>query len=79
MSDADAAQPQTGRALEGSAPATAHDCAGSVVNAYSIALSRSATARDAFDTAVQTYLLYHPNLPEAAARRAVAQIISLKE
>ena len=79
MSEADAAQPQIGRAREGSAPSPAHDCADSVLDAYSTALSRSATARDAFDAAVQTYLLYHPNLPDPAARRAVAQIISSKE
>jgi hypothetical protein len=79
MSEADAAQPQIGRDLEDGASSPAHDCAGSVLNAYRTALSRPATARAAFDTAVQTYLLYNPNLPEPAARRAVAQIISSKE
>ena len=56
-----------------------HDCAPSVLNAYTAALVQSPIERDAFDAAVCTYLLYHPNMPERAARLAVARIISRKE
>jgi hypothetical protein len=57
----------------------AHDCAPSVLNAYTAALDRRLVERDAFDAAVRTYLLYHPNMPERAARLAVARIVSWKE
>ena len=85
MADTGAAQPGFGRDLENAAaPQQAHDCAESVLNAYTAALGRSAlggstNARGAFDAAVRTYLLYHPNMPEEAARLAVARIISSKE
>jgi hypothetical protein len=80
MADADAAPRRFDRDLENTAAAQqAHDCTDSVLSAYTAALGRSATARDAFDAAVQTYLLYHPNMLEEAARLAVARIISWKE
>lgn len=60
-------------------PLKEHDCAASVLRAYSAAAGRSKDPSGAFDAAVRTYLLYHPNLPEEAARRAVARIISSKE
>jgi hypothetical protein len=60
-------------------PLQAHDCAESVLRAYTAAIGRSPNERDAFDAAARTYLLYHPNIPEEAARLAVARIISSKE
>jgi hypothetical protein len=61
------------------APHKQHDCAASVLSAYTAAIGQSPNARSAFDAAVRTYLLYHPNMPERAARLAVARIISWKE
>ena len=80
MADTDAAQPRFDRHLEDIAPPhETHDCAPSVLRAYSATAGRSPNQRDAFDAAVRTYLLYYPNLPEEAARLAVARIISSKE
>ena len=80
MAETGAAQPGFGPDLENAAiPQQAHNCAESVLNAYTGALGRSTNARGAFDAAVRTYLLYHPNMPEPAARLAVARIISWKE
>jgi hypothetical protein len=61
------------------APQKQHDCAAPALSAYAAAIKRSPKGRDAFDAAVRTYLLYHPNMPEEAARLAVARIISSKE
>jgi hypothetical protein len=60
-------------------PLKEHDCAESVLRAYTAAIGRAPNGRDAYDAAVRTYLLYHPNLLEEAARLAVARIISSKE
>jgi len=80
MAETGAAQPGFGPDLENAAiPQQAHDCADSVLNAYTAAIVRSKNPHGAFDAAVRTYLLYHPNMPEEAARLAVARIISWKE
>jgi hypothetical protein len=80
MAEADAAQPLFGQDSGNAAPPhQAHDCAESVLKAYSAAAGRSKNQRGAFDAAVRTYLLYHPNMAEEAARLAVARIISWKE
>ena len=60
-------------------PLKEHDCAGSVLRAYTGAIGRAQNERGAYDAAVRTYLLYHPNMLEEAARLAVARIISSKE
>jgi hypothetical protein len=80
MADTDAAQPGVDRNLENAAiPLQAHDWAASILSAYTAAIGRSRNERSAFDAAVRTYLLYHPNMPEQAARLAVVRIISWKE
>ena len=80
MAETAAAPPGFDRSLENAATSyQAHDCADSVLKAYSAAIGRRSTANGAFETAVQTYFLYHPNLSDEAARRAVAEIISSKE
>ena len=56
-----------------------HSSTEAVVGAYSAALRQSPNERCAFDAAVQTFLLYNPNVPEPTARRAVARIISWKD
>jgi hypothetical protein len=78
MAEVDAGQPRLDP--ENVAPLPqAHDCAKSVVSAYTTAIDHSPNEREAFDAAVRTYLLYHPNMREPAARLAVARIISWKE
>ena len=80
MADIDAARPGFGRGPENAAtPYQAHDCAESVLKAYTASLGRAQNERGAYDAAVRTYLLYNPNMPEEAARLAVARIISSKE
>jgi hypothetical protein len=80
MAETDAAQPPFGRDPENvAAPQNGNVCAASVLSAYTAAMERSQNERGAFDAAVHTYLLYNPNTPEQAARRAVAGIISWKE
>ena len=80
MTEIDAAQPGLGRNPENVvAPQKPHDCAASVLSAYTAAIKRSPNERDAFGAAVHTYLLYHPNMPEEAARLAVAKILCGKE
>lgn len=80
MAGPDAAQPSFRRDPEGVAPLHAADiCAQSVLSAYTAAMERSHSERSAYDAAVHTYLVYYPNVSEAAARRAVAGIISWKE
>jgi len=60
------------------APNQEHNVAASVLGAYTAAMRRSKNEWSAFAAGVQTYLLYHPNVPEPAARVAVARIISSK-
>lgn len=74
-----AAQPDTDRNPEASRRSWEHSCTGSVLGTYTAALSRLQSERHAFDAAVQTFLVYNPNVPEPAARRAVAQIIATKD
>ena len=75
MAQTDAVQPPFVRDLDAVAPPTEHDCAGSVLRTYTAAIGRSKNERRAFDAAVHTYLLYRPNVPEQAARMAIARII----
>ena len=77
---ADTAQPGIGRDRATFAERQkGHSCAESVLGAYSAALGQLPNERRAFDAAVQTFLLCNPNVPEPAARPAVAKIISWKD
>jgi hypothetical protein len=80
MAEPDAAPPRFRHDSENIVvPQQANGCAESVLRAYSAAIGRASNERSAYDAAVSTYLLYHPNMPEEAARAAVARIISSKE
>jgi hypothetical protein len=80
MAGPDAVQPRFRRDPQDIAtPLKAHDCAESVLRAYTAAIGRAQNECGAYDAAVRTYLLYHPNMAEEAARLAVARIISWKE
>ena len=80
MADIDVARPGVPRdPAHIEAPHAEHDCAKSVLSAYTTAIGRLQSERSAYDAAVRTYLLYHPNAPEPAARQAVARIITWKE
>jgi hypothetical protein len=80
MAETDALRPPFPRNPQHAAPPHEENiCAQSVLSAYTAAMEHSRSERSAYDAAVQTYRLYHPNLPQAAARRAVALIISSKD
>jgi hypothetical protein len=72
----DTAQPVSPRNAENLVDRQARDsCVQSVLSSYAKAMERLHKERGAFDAAVQSYLLYYPNVPEPAARAAVAGII----
>ena len=73
------AQPDTERDPEAAPRSSGRSWTASVLETYTAALGRLQSERNAFDAAVQNFLLYNPNVPEAVARRAVAEIIASKD
>ena len=61
------------------APHAADICAESVRGAYTAAIRRAHNERSAYEAAVRSYLLYHPDVPQQEARLAVARIIATRE